>query len=240
MSPTTRLSLWRLGGGGAERAHCRRCSATCSSAFGPRSAVIACNTASTLVSTHCARPIPGQPFVGTVPAIKPAAERTRSGLVSVLATPGTVKRQYTRDLIAKWARNAMSVWSAATRLARWPKPTCATALSTRRRCAPRSRRASSSGTAGAPTSSCSPARTIRSWSTACARPRPGRSIGSIRPRRSRGARCRCLTQGRARRARRDLRWRDLAVFTSGRPDFATRRLMQGFGLTLKLANAVNS
>ncbi|TJV02258.1 MAG: glutamate racemase, partial [Mesorhizobium sp.] len=39
-----------------------------------------------------------------VPAIKPAAERTRSGMVSVLATPGTVKRQYTRDLIGKWAQ----------------------------------------------------------------------------------------------------------------------------------------
>ncbi|CAM5210664.1 Glutamate racemase OS=Castellaniella defragrans OX=75697 GN=murI PE=3 SV=1 [Castellaniella defragrans] len=35
-------------------------------------------------------------FVGTVPAIKPAAERTRSGLVSVLATPGTVHREYNR------------------------------------------------------------------------------------------------------------------------------------------------
>ena len=46
---------------------------------------------------------PGHPFVGTVPAIKPAAERTRSGLVSVLGTPGTVKRQYTRDLIKQWA-----------------------------------------------------------------------------------------------------------------------------------------
>ena len=42
-------------------------------------------------------------FVGTVPAIKPAAERTRSGLVSVLATPGTVKRAYTRDLIQSFA-----------------------------------------------------------------------------------------------------------------------------------------
>ena len=37
------------------------------------------------------------------PAIKPAAERTRSGLVSVLATPGTVKRAYTRDLIQSFA-----------------------------------------------------------------------------------------------------------------------------------------
>ena len=34
--------------------------------------------------------------------------------------------------------------------------------------------------------------------------------------------------------------RDIAVFTSGRSDFATRRLMQGFGLTLEFANAVNS
>jgi len=42
---------------------------------------------------------PLMPFVGTVPAIKPAAERTRSGLISVLATPGTVEREYTQALI---------------------------------------------------------------------------------------------------------------------------------------------
>ena len=69
----------------------------------PEIAVIACNTASTLVCRTCARPFPHMPFVGTVPAIKPAAERTRSGLVSVLATPGTVKRAYTRDLIQSFA-----------------------------------------------------------------------------------------------------------------------------------------
>ena len=70
--------------------------------FEPEIAVIACNTASTLVIDDLARGlIPATPFVGTVPAIKPAAERTRSGLVSVLATPGTVKRQYTRDLISQ-------------------------------------------------------------------------------------------------------------------------------------------
>ncbi|PHP66618.1 glutamate racemase [Zhengella mangrovi] len=69
----------------------------------PDVAVIACNTASTLAIDHLRAVFPEQPFVGTVPAIKPAAERTASGLVSVLATPGTVKRQYTRDLIAKWA-----------------------------------------------------------------------------------------------------------------------------------------
>lgn len=71
--------------------------------FDPEISVIACNTASTLVIDALRKTFPGHPFVGTVPAIKPAAERTRSGLVSVLATPGTVKRQYTRDLIRAWA-----------------------------------------------------------------------------------------------------------------------------------------
>lgn len=71
--------------------------------YDPEISVIACNTASTLVIDALRDAYPGHPFVGTVPAIKPAAERTRSGLVSVLATPGTVKRQYTRDLIREWA-----------------------------------------------------------------------------------------------------------------------------------------
>ena len=65
--------------------------------------MIPCNTASTLALADLRDAYPGTPFVGTVPAIKPAAERTRSGLVSVLATPGTVKRAYTRDLIQSFA-----------------------------------------------------------------------------------------------------------------------------------------
>ncbi|MDP3527063.1 MAG: glutamate racemase [Hoeflea sp.] len=69
----------------------------------PALALIACNTASTIVMAELRAAYPNLPFVGTVPAIKPAAERTRSGLVSVLATPGTVKRQYTRDLIRDYA-----------------------------------------------------------------------------------------------------------------------------------------
>jgi glutamate racemase len=72
--------------------------------FAPDAVVIACNTASTLVLP----PLRGRfgiPFVGTVPAIKPAAERTRSGLISVLATPGTMQRDYTRSLIDSFADN---------------------------------------------------------------------------------------------------------------------------------------
>jgi glutamate racemase len=39
------------------------------------------------------------PIVGTVPPIKPAAALSRSGLVSILATPGTVSRAYTQSLV---------------------------------------------------------------------------------------------------------------------------------------------
>lgn len=68
----------------------------------PALVVIACNTASTLVLPMLRAQFK-TPFVGTVPAIKPAAAQTKSGLISVLATPGTVKREYTTDLIREFA-----------------------------------------------------------------------------------------------------------------------------------------
>lgn len=69
----------------------------------PDCVVVACNTASTLVLPVLRARWPQIPFVGTVPAIKPAAETSQSRLISVLATPGTVARDYTRDLIGKFA-----------------------------------------------------------------------------------------------------------------------------------------
>lgn len=69
----------------------------------PKAIVIACNTAFTLAGADLRAAYPDTRFVGTVPAIKPAAEQTRSGLISVLATPGTVKRAYTRSLIETFA-----------------------------------------------------------------------------------------------------------------------------------------
>jgi glutamate racemase len=71
--------------------------------YAPEICIVACNTAFTLAGAALRETFPQMTFVGTVPAIKPAAERTRSGLVSVLATPGTVKRAYTRDLIQSFA-----------------------------------------------------------------------------------------------------------------------------------------
>ncbi|MHB2168678.1 glutamate racemase [Alsobacter sp. R-9] len=70
--------------------------------FEPDLVVIACNTASTLV-LPALRARFSVPFVGTVPAIKPAAERSRTRHVAVLATPGTVRRDYTHELVRSFA-----------------------------------------------------------------------------------------------------------------------------------------
>jgi glutamate racemase len=67
----------------------------------PDLVVIACNTASTLVLTHL-RAAYTVPFVGTVPAIKPACARSLTKRVSVLGTSGTVKREYTQTLIREF------------------------------------------------------------------------------------------------------------------------------------------
>jgi glutamate racemase len=65
--------------------------------------VIACNTISTLVMSHL-RAAYTLPFVGTVPAIKPACARSKTRRVSVLGTKGTVQREYTRALIRDFAQ----------------------------------------------------------------------------------------------------------------------------------------
>jgi glutamate racemase len=73
------------------------------SAHAPDLVVIACNTASTLVMSHL-RSAYTVPFVGTVPAIKPACANSLTKRVSVLGTKGTVKREYTRALIRDFAQ----------------------------------------------------------------------------------------------------------------------------------------
>jgi glutamate racemase len=82
----------------------------------PDLVVIACNTASTL-ALAALRERYAVPFVGTVPAIKPAAAQTRSGLIGVLATPGTVDREYTRTLIHTYAYHCKVFLHGARRLA---------------------------------------------------------------------------------------------------------------------------
>ncbi len=68
----------------------------------PSIVVIACNTASTIALGHV-RPVLAVPVVGTVPAIKPAAEQTQSGVIGVLGTKATVRQPYVDDLSARFA-----------------------------------------------------------------------------------------------------------------------------------------
>jgi glutamate racemase len=71
----------------------------------PDIVVVACSTASTLALPPLRAAYPRLPFVGVVPAIKPAAAASRSGLISVLATRGTVARDYTHALVRDHAGN---------------------------------------------------------------------------------------------------------------------------------------
>ena len=84
--------------------------------FKPDLIVIACHTASTLVLPALRAQL-SIPIIGTVPAIKPAAETSQSRLISVLATKGTVKRDYTSALIRDFAGDCEVTLVSATRLA---------------------------------------------------------------------------------------------------------------------------
>jgi glutamate racemase len=64
--------------------------------------VIACNTASTIALDALRQSI-DTPIVGVVPAIKPAAQHSTSKVIGLLATPGTVARDYTRRLVEDYA-----------------------------------------------------------------------------------------------------------------------------------------
>jgi glutamate racemase len=76
--------------------------------FDPRLVVIACNTASTIALDH-ARAALDLPIVGTVPAIKPAAEMSKSRVIGVLGTEATVRQAYVDDLAARFAADCTIV-----------------------------------------------------------------------------------------------------------------------------------
>lgn len=82
----------------------------------PDAFVVACNTASTIALAELRRRY-ATPFVGTVPAIKPAAAATRSNIIGVLATPGTVRREYTQSLIHTYAYHCRVLLHGAPKLA---------------------------------------------------------------------------------------------------------------------------
>ena len=70
--------------------------------YKPRLIVIACNTASTIALAHV-RAALEVPVVGTVPAIKPAAETSKTRVIGVLGTEATVRQPYVDGLAADFA-----------------------------------------------------------------------------------------------------------------------------------------
>lgn len=203
--------------------------------FQPEISVIPCNTASTLTIDALREKFPGHPFVGTVPAIKPAAERTRSGLVSVLATPGTVKRQYTRDLIRQWASKChvrlVGSVTLATLAEAYMRNGFVDEEAVRAEIAPCFIEQDGRRT-DIVVLACThyPFLVNRMRKTA---PWP---VDWLDPAEAIARRTLSLLDGKATPSAVAMPFGgDMAIFTSGRSDFATARLMQGFGLTIDTA-----
>ncbi len=204
--------------------------------FDPEAVIVACNTAFTLAGADLRLAFPEMRFIGTVPAIKPAAERTRSGLVSVLATPGTVKRAYTRDLIQSFASQCHVRLVGSENLARMAEAYIrgeslddAAVLAEIAPCFVEKDGARTDIVVLACTHYPFLANVFRRLA-----PWP---VDWLDP-----------AEAIARQARRLVplvdgvehpEGLDLAVFTSGVPSFSTRRLMQGLGLSVKPADALH-
>ena len=70
--------------------------------YAPQILVVACNTASTVV-LPILRDKYSFPIVGVVPAIKPASKQSETRHIAILATPATIERAYTDNLIIEYA-----------------------------------------------------------------------------------------------------------------------------------------
>ncbi|MEI6043753.1 MAG: glutamate racemase [Chloroflexota bacterium] len=70
---------------------------------GAKALVVACNTASTAAVAHLRQRWPGVPIVGMVPAVKPAAAMTQTGVIGVLATEATGRAPVLLDIIDRFA-----------------------------------------------------------------------------------------------------------------------------------------
>lgn len=83
--------------------------------YHPRLIVIACNTAST-IALGAVRAALDLPVVGTVPAIKPAAQLSKSRVIGVLGTDATVRQPYVDDLSARFAGDCLVLRHGSARL----------------------------------------------------------------------------------------------------------------------------
>ncbi|HLO28733.1 MAG TPA: glutamate racemase [Anaerolineales bacterium] len=70
---------------------------------GAKIIVVACNTASAAALKYLRAKFPDVQFVGMEPAVKPAAERTQTGRVGVLATPATFQGALYASVVERFA-----------------------------------------------------------------------------------------------------------------------------------------
>jgi glutamate racemase len=84
----------------------------------PRMLVVACNTASTLV-LPALRAALDIPVIGVVPALKVAAQASPGGNIGLLATPATVNRSYTDNLVHEFAAGCHVRRMGSTELVQW-------------------------------------------------------------------------------------------------------------------------
>jgi glutamate racemase len=83
--------------------------------YHPRLICIACNTAST-IALAMVRDVLEVPIVGTVPAIKPAAAMTKTGVIGLLGTEATIRQGYVDRLEAEFAAGKSLLRFAAPEL----------------------------------------------------------------------------------------------------------------------------
>ena len=83
--------------------------------YRPRLICIACNTAST-IALAMVRDVLEVPIVGTVPAIKPAAAMTKTGVIGLLGTEATIRQAYVDRLEAEFAADKRLLRFAAPEL----------------------------------------------------------------------------------------------------------------------------
>ncbi len=77
--------------------------------LGCRIIVVACNTASAAALAHLRATFPAMPFVGMEPAVKPAAQGTRTGKVGVMATPATFQGELFASVVERFASGVQLV-----------------------------------------------------------------------------------------------------------------------------------
>lgn len=74
---------------------------------GSKMIVVACNTATAAAIDYLRAKYPETPFVGLEPAVKPAALKSKTGVVAVLATEGTFNGRLYKETSARFAKNVV-------------------------------------------------------------------------------------------------------------------------------------